>query len=96
MPKNLHIMFLLKTPELNEDRVLEVVRSLGLWARITPSCWYVKSGFSADQARDVLVQTLGPDDSVYVMDASTNFAAWHNLDPPVADIIKAHWFDKAA
>ena len=65
-------------------------------ARITPTCWYVKTDFSADQVRDVLVQALDADDTVYVTDATSNFAAWHNIDPVTADLIKSNWFEKAA
>jgi len=95
-PRNLHITYNLKVPEQGHERVVPVIKSFGLWARITPTCWYVKTDFSADQVRDVLVQALDADDTVYVTDATSNFAAWHNIDPVTADLIKSNWFEKAA
>ena len=96
MAQNLHITYSLKAPEQSQERVAAVIKTLGLWARVTPTFWYVKSEFSADQVRDVIVQALGIGDSVYVADATSNFAAWHNIDRLTADLIQTNWFDKAA
>ncbi|MEY2539280.1 MAG: hypothetical protein QOG67_3020 [Verrucomicrobiota bacterium] len=79
MANNLHISYDLHKPDKNYDAVIAKIKTLGNWAKIHYSYWYVKSGYSARQACDEVWSVMDSDDSVYVVDASSNSAAWQNL-----------------
>ena len=91
MANNLHISYDLHEPGKNYDRVIAAVKSLGGWAKIHYSFWYVKSALTADQARDALVRALDSNDSVYVVDATNNRAAWHNIPNDSSNYIRDKW-----
>jgi hypothetical protein len=52
MANNLHISYDLKEPGKNYDRVIQAVKNMGSWAKVHYSFWYVKSDFTAAEARD--------------------------------------------
>ena len=95
MANNLHISYDLHNPDKNYDRVIAAVKSLGSWAKIHYSYWYVKSNLTAAQARDAMKAAMDANDSVYVVDATNNSAAWHNISPDAAQFISGKW-DKIA
>jgi hypothetical protein len=96
MANNLHVSYDLKEPGKNYDRVIEVVKKLGSWAKIHYSFWYVKSDLTAAQARDVLVRVIDSNDSIYIVDATNNDAAWHNISPAASTFIRERWQARAA
>ena len=96
MANNLHISYDLKEPGKNYDRVIEAVKNLGSWAKVHYSFWYVKSDLTAAQARDALIRAIDRNDSVYVVDATNNDAAWHNTSPKVSEFIRERWQSRAA
>jgi hypothetical protein len=96
MANNLHISYDLHEPGKNYDKVIAAVKSLGSWAKIHYSFWYVKTSLTADQARDAIVRALDANDSVYVVDATNNYAAWHNIPNDSAEFIRANWMKRAA
>lgn len=91
MANNLHISYDLHRPEKNYAAVIAKVKTLGNWAKIHKSVWYVNSAHTAAQARDVVWSAMDSDDSLYVVDATNNVAAWQNIDEVVAAYIKDHW-----
>lgn len=91
MANNLHISYDLKNPGQNYNTVIEKIKTLGAWAKIHYSFWYVKSPFSAEQARDALASVLDANDSVYVVDATNNNAAWNILSAEVSSQIQGNW-----
>jgi hypothetical protein len=96
MANNLHISYDLKEPGKNYDRVIQAVKTLGSWAKIHYSFWYVKSDLTAAEARDALVRVIDTNDSVYVVDATNNKAAWHNISPSASEFIRERWQTRAA
>jgi hypothetical protein len=69
---------------------------MGNWAKIQYSYWYVDSQMTAEQARAYLVNFIDNSDTLYIVDATNNSAAWHNISNEAAIYIRDHWFAKAA
>ena len=76
MSNNLHISYDLKNPDRDYEKVIAAVKTLGSWAKIQYSFWFVKSEFTAEQARDYLLRYIDANDSIYVADSTNNNAAW--------------------
>ena len=93
---NLHISYDLKEPGKNYAAVIEAIKALGSWAKVHKSFWYVKSSLTAEQARDRIWKAMDSSDTVYVVDATNNQAAWQNLSSEVSEFIKDKWHKKAA
>lgn len=91
MANNLHISYDLNRPGQNYDKVIEKIKTLGSWARIHQSFWYVKSTLTARQAADAVWSVMDSTDTVYVVDATNNVAAWQNLSDEVANHIRDNW-----
>ena len=91
MPNNLHIAYDLMQPGQNYEKVIAKIKTLGGWARVEQSFWYVDSHFTATQARDLLIPTLDKGDKLYVVDASNGQAAWHGMSTEVTEFIKRKW-----
>lgn len=96
MANNLHISYDLHDPGKNYHAAIAAVKSLGSWAKIHYSFWYVKSNYTADQARDIVARAIDANDSVYVVDATNNNAAWKNIPPETSEFIRRHWLSLAA
>ena len=96
MANNLHISYDLHDPERNYHTVIAAVQSLGAWAKIHYSFWYVRSDYSAEQARDILAKAIDANDSVHVVDSTNNNAAWLNIPFDSSAFIQQHWFALAA
>lgn len=94
--KNLIISYDLRKPGQNYEAVAKAIKSLGAWARLHGSVWYVRSSKSAVEARDVIARALDGNDSVFVVDASTNEAAWNGLSDEVSKFVKDHWYSSPA
>ena len=91
MANNLHISYDLYAPGQNYETVIEAIKSLGNWAKIHKSYWYVKSTLTAEQAVNAVWPKMDQNDSLYVVDASNNTAAWRNISPDVAKFIQENW-----
>ena len=96
MANNLHISYDLHAPGKNYDEVTDAIKRLGAWAKVHYSVWYVRSNYTAEQARDILVRSMDSNDSVYVIDSTNNNAAWNNLSPEVSEFIRSRWYSLAA
>ena len=91
MGRNLHISHDLNVPGQNYEAVIEQIKSLGNWAKIHKSFWYVSSDYTARQAADKVWAVMDASDTVYVVDATNNEAAWHNLSKEVYEFILDKW-----
>ena len=56
----------------------EAIRAYGIWARITDSCWAVKTEQSAVVVRDALLRLVRPTDRLFVVQTA-HIAAWNNV-----------------
>lgn len=91
MANNLHVSYDLYAPGQDYEKVIAAVKELGGWAKIHKSFWYVNSTYTAAQACAHVWAVMDTNDSLYVVDASNNTAAWQNLSDEVADFIKDRW-----
>jgi len=91
MANNLHISYDLNNPGQNYEAVIAKIKTLGNWAKIHKSFWYVKSTLTASQACDAVWSVMDKNDTVYVVDSTNNSAAWQNLSTEVSQYIKDSW-----
>lgn len=91
MANNLHISYDLNSPGQDYTKVIEAIKSLGSWAKIHKSFWYVNSNKTCTQAADIIWKTMDENDQLYVVDASNNSASFQNLSKEVTDHIKDQW-----
>lgn len=91
MANNLHVSYDLYQPGQNYEKVIERIKQLGSWAKIHQSFWYVDSPHTAEQAVKQVWAVMDPNDSIYILDATNNNAAWQNLPDNVAKLIRDHW-----
>lgn len=88
---NLHISYDLNVPGQNYEAVISKIKTLGNWAKIHKSYWYVNSNFTARQACDAVWSVMDRSDTIYVVDATNNVAAWENISNEVAALIRSEW-----
>lgn len=88
---NLHISYDLNSPGQNYETVADAIKSLGSWARVHKSFWYVNSSYSAAEAFNIVWAVMDKNDTLYVVDATNNSASWKNLSKQVEDHIRDKW-----
>lgn len=93
---NLFISYDLITPGQTYDKVAAAIKSLGAWAKVQYSFWYVKSAHSASTAAAIVRGAQDANDSLIVVDASNNDTCWYNLDPKVSAFLQNQWQRQAA
>lgn len=91
MANNLHVSYDLYAPDKNYEAVIKAVKSLGLWAKIHKSYWYVNSPHSAREAVDIVWAAMDGNDTVYIVNATNNSAAWENIPDASSIFIRDQW-----
>lgn len=91
MANNLLISYDLNSPGQDYSGVIDEIKSLGDWAKVQKSFWYVSSTLTATQAVDRIWAKMDRNDSLIVVDAKNNSAAWQGLSDEVAAFIKKKW-----
>lgn len=91
MANNLFISYDLYNPGQDYEKVAEAIKSLGNWAKVQKSFWYVNSTYAASQAVDAVWAKMDINDSLLVVDSTNNTAAWRNLDDKVSKFMRDHW-----
>lgn len=91
MLNNLFISYDLNSPGQSYDKVIEKIKSLGSWAKVQKSFWYVKSEYSSTQAVDIVWPMMDSNDSLIVIDATNHNASWQGLSTEVAEHIIKKW-----
>lgn len=89
MANNLFVSYDLHTPGQNYQTVIEEIQKLGEWAKVHYSLWYIRSNFTAAQAKEKVKAVMDKNDKLMVIDA--NSASWNNLDAEVSQYILDHW-----
>lgn len=92
MANNLFISYDLNSPGQDYSKVFDEIKSLGVWAKVQKSFWYVNSPLSASQVVDRLWPKMDFNDSLIVVDATNNNAAWQGLSDEVGSAIQHQWF----
>ncbi len=88
---NLFISYDLKNPGQNYERVITAIKSLGSWAKVQYSMWYVSSTYNAKQVAEIVRRAQDTNDSLIVVDATNNDASWFNISHEVSEFIKQNW-----
>lgn len=91
MARNLFISYDLYNPGQDYTSIIEKIKSLGNWAKVHKSVWYVNSSYTPQEALQKLRTVTDTNDSLIVIDASANEACWYNLSDEVAKHIKSNW-----
>jgi hypothetical protein len=91
MSKNLFISYDLNSPGQDYSTVIAKIKSLGSWAKVQKSHWYVSSNLTARQACDKVWSVMDNNDTLIVIDASNEDAAWQNLSDDVGKHIQNNW-----
>lgn len=93
---NLFVSYDLKNPGQNYDRVIATIKTLGSWAKVQYSLWYVSSAYTASQAAEIVRRAQDANDTLIVIDATANDAFWYGIDPKVAEFMQQNWNRRTA
>lgn len=88
---NLIISYDLRKPGRNYEPVYEAIKSLGNWARVVESTWYVDTPYSSEQAFNIVSAKCDNNDALFVVNAKNNSVIWQNLPDDVSALIKRCW-----
>lgn len=82
----------LNSPGQDYSKVIEEIQSLGSWAKVHKSFWYVRSELTAEQAAKKVWAKMDSNDSLMVTDTTGNNAYWFNINPEVAEFMRDNWY----
>ena len=91
MANNLIVSYDLLNPGQDYSAVIAKIKTLGSWAKIHKSVWYVNSSSTASQAVEAIWPLMDRNDTLFIVDASNKNAAWRNLSEKVANHIRDQW-----
>jgi hypothetical protein len=91
MANNLFISYDLNSPHQDYNSVIEEIKSLGDWASIQKSVWYVNSTLTAEQAAGKVRSKMDSNDSLLVVDSVNNDAYWFNISEEITKHIQKYW-----
>lgn len=91
MANNLFISYDLNSPNQDYGSVIKEIKTLGNWASVQKSVWYVNSTLTSKQAAEKIYSKMDSDDSLLVVDSVNNDAHWYNVSDEVAKHIQEHW-----
>jgi len=91
MANNLFVSYDLVAPGQHYQRIIDSIKTLGSWAKVEKSLWYVNSQLSAEAAAKKVRASMDDNDVLIVIDVSSNDAYWYNVDPVVAKHMQEQW-----
>ena len=91
MANNIFISYDLNSPGQDYSTIIDEIKSLGRWAKVQKSLWYVDTNLSVDEVYDRVSLKMDSNDSLIVIDAKNNNAIWNNLADDVGKLIKDTW-----
>lgn len=89
MKRNIIISYDLISPGQDYSKVSDKIKTLGSWAKVLESLWYLRTEFTSKQVRDALAQVTDRNDKIFVAECSD--AAWSNLSEEVSNFISDQW-----
>lgn len=90
MANNLFVTYdLIKTKDY--EAVYKAIKSLGNWAKVTESNWYVNSAYTSEQAAKIVKAAMDNDDKLIVVDAKNNSFHCYNISPEVLKYMQDRW-----
>lgn len=91
MANNLFISYDLMNPGQNYEKVATAIRTLGTASKLLFSLWYVKSTYTAEQARDAIAKVIDANDKILVVDATNKTAYPKNIDSAAWKVVLDNW-----
>ena len=91
MPHNVFISYDLHTPGKNYEKVIERIKSFGNWAKVHKSYWYIRSNHSCEYIANRIWEVRDPNDSIMVINTSTDNSYWYNVDSDVSKFMQKNW-----
>lgn len=92
MANNLFVSYDLNAPGQNYEKLIEAIKTLGPWAKLQQSFWYVNSNLDAVAAGNFLKKFTDVNDYLIVVDATNNNAYWFNCIEPVSELLRKQWW----
>ncbi|AXB01416.1 MULTISPECIES: hypothetical protein [Aeromonas] len=92
MANNLFISYDLITPGQNYDAVIGAIKSLGSWAHVHKSLWYVNSALDHEAVAKMIRAKMDQNDSLMVINASTNNFYCFNVKDEVLKYMQQQWY----
>lgn len=89
MAQNLLISYDLITPGQKYEKVAEAIQSLGAWARVQKSLWYVHTNYSCEEAAIIVRRAIDANDCLLVAEAGKG--CWFNVMDDVNKHLKQYW-----
>ncbi len=86
-----HFVIVADMKTLSMSGLEEAIFSLGTAHRFGPSAWVLSSEASINTVRTALVQKLGKQDTLFLVDAARDKAAWFNFGPEADARIRRIW-----
>lgn len=87
MKKVLIITYELTSPWMNSEQLVQRIKKLGGWARLSSSSYLVLTEHTPVQVRDYLAEVIGQSDQLYV-GAAPSPSAWKGLPNDVGEWIR--------
>ncbi|WP_199483263.1 hypothetical protein [Vibrio owensii] len=93
MTNNLFISYNLNSSRQDYLEIIEEIQSLGRWAKVHNSFWFVKSNMSAEEVARKVWAKMDANDSLMVVDSVTNDGYWYNSSPyDISTFILDNWY----
>lgn len=86
-----HIVVIADMKSRSINGLEEEIYKLGQAYPLLPQVWLLRTDQSVNTVRNLLVQQLGKLDTLFVVDATNNKAAWFNFGPEVDARIRRIW-----
>lgn len=91
MSRNLFISYDLYNPRQNHAAIGEKIKSLGSWAKVYQPVWYLSTNQRCQETAKQIHTAMDSNDSLIVIDVSSNDAYWYNLKLEVGEHIQRSW-----
>lgn len=79
--KSYLITYDLHKPGQDYPKLYDAIKNCGsYWSHILDSIWIVKSTSSADTIRDLIHATVDENDSILIIEVTTNYSGWLTKD----------------
>ena len=90
MKNNILVTYDLNKSGQNYYALIEKIKTLGAWAKVQQSVWYLHTSYSADEVLDHLTKVTDFNDSLFVTNMSS--ASWRGFPADVHQFIQEQWW----
>lgn len=90
MKNNILVTYDLNKSGQNYDSLIENIKTLGAWAKIQQSVWYIHTSYSSQEVLDILSKVTDYNDSLFVAELTN--ANWLGLSDKVTKFIQEQWW----